>query len=130
MNYRRKAPWHVSERVYVVNVVPLYRPLTQQYEPAITTATGQLYFAYIKYRPHLWPALYYPLVSPDRKMEGLGDGSASNGSRSSTVSNAGIEDAFAGAILPAGEEVHPGSVSTIHNNGRQVRIKWFQQLSL
>uniref|UniRef100_M8BAZ5 Uncharacterized protein n=1 Tax=Aegilops tauschii TaxID=37682 RepID=M8BAZ5_AEGTA len=52
-------------------------------------------------------------------MEGLGDGSASNGSRSSTVSNAGIEDAFAGAILPAGEEVHPGSVSTIHNNGRQ-----------
>lgn len=52
-------------------------------------------------------------------MEGLGDGRASNGSWSSTVSIAGIEDAFAGAIVPAGEDVHPVSVAAIHNSGLQ-----------
>ena len=50
-------------------------------------------------------------------MEGLGDGLASDGSRGSAVSMAGSEDMFAGAIIPAGEDVHPSS-----NDGQQVRI--------
>ncbi|KAI5013450.1 hypothetical protein ZWY2020_034562 [Hordeum vulgare] len=53
-------------------------------------------------------------------MKGWGDGCVTNGSRSSTVSTAGGEDAFAHAIVPVGKDIHPDSVAAIHNSAQWI----------